>query len=155
VENDELRAFSILKLSTYSLNNMAGKKVMIVLKVQIVQRDAAQIGTPVDVGIGGGAAAPHAPPQQQQQPAFQQQAPPPQARQAAPSYGQQAAYGGQAQVKPEPSSYGGGGGGAVARAEPGGVYQPIDSLNPYQNRWTIKARLTMKGDMKSWNNAKG
>jgi hypothetical protein len=43
----------------------------------------------------------------------------------------------------------------VARADPGGVFQPIDSLNPYQNRWTIKARITSKGDMKSWNNARG
>jgi len=31
----------------------------------------------------------------------------------------------------------------------------IASLTPYMNKWTIKARVTQKGDMRSWNNAKG
>lgn len=34
-------------------------------------------------------------------------------------------------------------------------FHPIASLNPYQNRWTIKARVTAKGDMRTWNNARG
>jgi replication factor A1 len=32
---------------------------------------------------------------------------------------------------------------------------PIHALNPYSNRWTIKARITQKQDKKTWNNAKG
>ena len=32
---------------------------------------------------------------------------------------------------------------------------PIKSLNPYQNKWTIKARVLKKGEIKTWNNAKG
>jgi replication factor A1 len=39
---------------------------------------------------------------------------------------------------------------------PGGVqYHPIASLNPYHNRWTIKARVTAKSEKKTWNNARG
>lgn len=32
---------------------------------------------------------------------------------------------------------------------------PIKALNPYSNKWTIKARITSKSDKRSWNNAKG
>eukprot|EP00824_Muranothrix_gubernata_P012816 TRINITY_DN269_c2_g1_i1.p2 TRINITY_DN269_c2_g1~~TRINITY_DN269_c2_g1_i1.p2 ORF type:complete len:674 (-),score=142.68 TRINITY_DN269_c2_g1_i1:320-2305(-) len=32
---------------------------------------------------------------------------------------------------------------------------PISSLNPYQNRWTIKARVTKKEDIKRWSNQRG
>jgi replication factor A1 len=32
---------------------------------------------------------------------------------------------------------------------------PINMLNPYNNRWTIKARVTNKGPLRTWNNSKG
>jgi len=34
-------------------------------------------------------------------------------------------------------------------------YTLINELNPYQNRWTIKARITNKTDIKKWTNQKG
>ena len=36
----------------------------------------------------------------------------------------------------------------------GSIY-PIEGLSPYQNDWTIKARVTQKSDIKSWSNARG
>lgn len=32
---------------------------------------------------------------------------------------------------------------------------PIAALNPYANKWTIKARVTSKSALKTWSNAKG
>lgn len=32
---------------------------------------------------------------------------------------------------------------------------PIKSINPYQNKWIIKARVANKSDIKTWRNAKG
>ena len=32
---------------------------------------------------------------------------------------------------------------------------PIEGLSPYQNKWTIKARVTQKSEVNHWSNAKG
>ena len=50
---------------------------------------------------------------------------------------------------------GGGGGGSVKKAKLSETSHAIRSLNPYLSQPTIKAKVTWKGDMTSWNNAKG
>lgn len=37
----------------------------------------------------------------------------------------------------------------------GKAVQLIASLTPYQNKWLIKARVTMKSAVRTWSNAKG
>jgi len=36
----------------------------------------------------------------------------------------------------------------------GNIY-PIEGLSPYQNNWTIKARVTQKSEIKTWSNPRG
>lgn len=45
--------------------------------------------------------------------------------------------------------------GPIARNEAPARIIPIAALNPYQGRWTIKARVTAKGELRRFNNAKG
>jgi ssDNA-binding replication factor A large subunit len=44
---------------------------------------------------------------------------------------------------------------ATSAAEPSGAIYPVTALSPYMNRWTIKVRVTKKGDVKTYTNAKG
>ncbi|CAN0906747.1 Replication protein A 70 kDa DNA-binding subunit C [Linum grandiflorum] len=45
--------------------------------------------------------------------------------------------------------------GPVARNEAPAAILPISALNPYQGRWTIKARVTAKAEMRHYHNPRG
>ena len=45
--------------------------------------------------------------------------------------------------------------GPITRNEAPARVVPISSLNPYQGRWTIKARVTSKGELRRYNNPRG
>ena len=51
-----------------------------------------------------------------------------------------------------PASTPGGGGGASLSQR--GVF-PINSLSPYQNKWTIRARVSSKPSIRRWSNSRG
>ena len=48
-----------------------------------------------------------------------------------------------------------GGQGPVVKNDAAMRIVPIDALNPYMGKWTIKARVTSKGQMRRYHNAKG
>ncbi|KAJ9135481.1 hypothetical protein P3X46_032661 [Hevea brasiliensis] len=45
--------------------------------------------------------------------------------------------------------------GQVAKNDAPPKLMPISALNPYQGRWTIKARVTAKGELRHYNNPRG
>lgn len=45
--------------------------------------------------------------------------------------------------------------GPIAKNEAPPRIIPIAALNPYQNRWTVKARVTAKGELRHYNNPRG
>jgi replication factor A1 len=50
---------------------------------------------------------------------------------------------------------GGGGGGGGGGAHGSNTIHPIESLSMYSHKWTIKARVTAKSDMKTWHKPSG
>jgi len=146
------------------------------------QQPAAPYGGMVAQGYGMPPPM-HMPPQQQQQ-AYQPQQPalgaygatapaggyggygaPPQSNYGAPAphaYNtnsvtktvDKAQYGGHGSAPPQPH-YAPAAGGAIARNEAPPNLLPINALNSFQNRWTIKARVTQKAPIKRYSNARG
>ncbi|KAI0896750.1 replication factor-a protein [Annulohypoxylon nitens] len=62
-----------------------------------------------------------------------------------------------APVKSEPMSsrMGGGGGSNTTYGNGNNVIYPIEALSPYAHKWTIKARVSQKSDIKTWHKASG
>lgn len=66
-----------------------------------------------------------------------------------------AASGGHAGNSGNGLSSGGVSGGATGGSGRERPVNPIESLSPYQNNWTIKGRVSYKGDIRTWSNSKG
>ncbi|CAB9518541.1 Replication protein A 70 kDa DNA-binding subunit [Seminavis robusta] len=160
VDNQSLQQHSIILVQKFVTNVIGGRNLVVLLNVDCIGM-MARIGNPVDIASAA-AGAENVPPQQQ----HQQQ---PQglygSQQPQELYGSQGLYGSN---KPRNSNnnqsnnsnpYGGGGRRAsaapIARTPGGSAFTPISNLNMYQSRWTIRARITAKSDIKTWSNARG
>ena len=167
VTSNQIVSYGLISLVDFICNEVQNKKIVIILKCEVVDASLGyKIGDPVEFGkagaggSGGGETVAAAPYQTKQEaPSLNTMAgasvP---YKPAASSHGGGGVSGGGYQSNP----YGGGGGGGY-RAPAGPVVRapinqsiiPIGDLNPYQNRWVIKARVTAKTDIKRWSNAKG
>ena len=155
----------ILKVNDFIVNTMgSGAKICIILGCDAVGGNPGnRIGGPVDI-----AKVPGGPP-----------APPPMNNNNGGMYGNVQAgnmggggnpYGGGQRTSPESNPYGnsggnsggnrfGGGGQAsgptVRTSSAGAPITPISGLNMYSSRWTIRAKVTIKSELRTWSNAKG
>ncbi|BGP13947.1 hypothetical protein JCM10213_005531 [Rhodosporidiobolus nylandii] len=148
-----IQKFSIVKLPTYAVNVVQNRKIVIILSIETVSHQSEKIGNPVSVETASqaaGAAAQQQQPQQQQGDVKPQIAPAPAARVGG------GAGSNASKTSAAKRNQGGGQGGARGNANLGGSpIFPIEGLSPYQNKWTIKARVTSKSDIRHWQNQKG
>ncbi|WVO12544.1 hypothetical protein L204_100144 [Cryptococcus depauperatus] len=137
VESKELDKHSLVKVTNFSVNSVSSRKLLIILGLEIVPWTDEKIGNPVSiesaksngtasVGNNSGSAKPAV------------------ASNVAPPQGLSTSRGG------HPNR----GGDQKPKNDLGPLY-PIEGLSPYQNRWTIKARVIQKSEIKHYSNQRG
>ncbi|KIJ69175.1 hypothetical protein HYDPIDRAFT_24028 [Hydnomerulius pinastri MD-312] len=132
VSNGEITKNTIVIIDKLTCNFVQDKRLIIILDLHVVSRDEEKIGSPTaapTVTATPAAAAFETP--------TASTSVPPQASTSAGVVNRPA------QARPGPS-------GRTGRS----VY-PIEGLSPYQNNWTIKARVTQKSEVKTWSNQRG
>lgn len=169
VTSGTLRPNALIRLTKYLCNTVSGRRIVIVLNLDIVLADAGGVlGNPVNLREDGepaaetgretGRASPHMVPPSAVPGPLAPSAPafhPPQ--QTTPIGGAGARPMSNPYARPPalvpvsaPSA-------AYAARPAGGIvgHQPISSLNPYNQKWAIRARVTSKGAVRKFTNAKG
>ncbi|BGP46042.1 Replication factor A protein 1 [Rhodotorula kratochvilovae] len=146
---------AIVKLPTYAVNVVQNRRIIIVLAIEFQENHPDKIGNPVSIetAVSNSGAAPAAAPAAAASDAPRRDAvSEPSAGMAGRGAGSNASKTPAAR-RPQ--------GGAAQRGARGAeslanapVY-PIESLSPYQNKWTIRARVTSKSDIRHWSNQRG
>jgi replication factor A1 len=159
IADGKLENFTVIRANNFICNNVNGKKVIILLDIEVIKSGAEvakKIGEPVQIAADGSVANP-----------------PPAAGKANISAKRAAdsdLSGNQAKRSPLAAANGPrssildprpviGGSAFNNSSSSSDLSQssifPIASLTPYQNKWTIKARVTNKSDIRRWNNSRG
>lgn len=179
VQSNQLRINSLIQVEEFMNNLVQGKTVIILLKLRIVGFHEGRLGTPVDVEsivrappsiVGGlGAAQPmynrtndaamvgtagYGAPTTTVTNSYKA----PMTTSSSSSSNPYGRFGGN-QTSPDKNlnmtGYSGSAAPIVRSTTATTHFTPIASLNMYQNRWTIRARVTAKSDIRTWSNAKG
>lgn len=168
VADQMLQLNCLVKLNDYICNEVSNKRIIIILNLEVVSNHSSKIGNPVPVD-GPKQEPTGMPGMTSGVPPMNNAAPP---VQSSGTFGGGAnggswnavpptnAYGptGNTPVKMERASpYGRSGSGVMSTAgsSPGGSFRSINSINPYQNGWSIRGRCTYKSDLRKWQNARG
>jgi len=144
-ESEEVIVGSVIQVNNMTINAPNGKKIMILLGFEILQKDCEILGEPVDIST-----------------VIKPTAPAPSNRGAfgtRPAFGNQnqGGFGGRTNNNafgaPQRNNnpFGGPTKGSTSR-----MYQPLSDLSPFQKQaFTIKVRVTRKGTIRHWSNKRG
>jgi len=146
IHDGTLCEHSVVKVKKLQCNNMQGKKVIILLELEVLQSGkdvGGKIDTPISINPDG--TIPPGSGDENKRPtnnAPQSVGTPNKRSSSEAPVGQPAA-----KKSMFDSSVG-------SNLTSSNIF-PIASLTPYQNKWTIKARVTHKSDIRRWSNARG
>lgn len=150
VESGAIDRNSVVRITQYAANNVQNRRILILLGMDPLHDEpmSERLGNPTNwEQHANGAAASTASASPGPAPAVK---PEPGSTASKPVTNGASAYGAQSGGT-KPLSRGPRGPG-MANGAP--IY-PIEGLSPYQNKWTIKARVTNKSDIKHWSNQRG
>ncbi|KAI0851242.1 replication factor-a protein [Daldinia vernicosa] len=137
IHDNSLVRGALVRIKSYQANAVKGKNILIILDLEV----ATELGVHDRIGE----------PQ-----AFEAK---PQAANTTAAIGASNFYGvkteSSAPVKSEPVSSRMGGVTSTSHGNGNNVIYPIEALSPYAHKWTIKARVTQKSDIKTWHKASG
>ena len=149
IHENQLSQYSIIRVKKHICNsvNAASKKVVVILELEVLKPGSEvgeRIGSPVTIGADG------------KVPASANQNANPNAGAAAKRPAGPVAKQDQPPIKTTPASTTRSVLTPRSTTTPSGApIAPISSITPYQNKWTIKARITSKTDIKTWNKPSG
>eukprot|EP00094_Tigriopus_californicus_P000409 TCALIF_00398-PA protein Name:"Similar to RPA1 Replication protein A 70 kDa DNA-binding subunit (Homo sapiens)" AED:0.07 eAED:0.07 QI:4/0.83/0.85/1/0.5/0.57/7/130/663 len=154
--NGSLVNFCLIRANNYVCNKSDNRKVIILYDVDVLTQPgqvSSTIGEPTTLNPDGTVNSTNAKKPASVKRAAESDVGPPMAKRSpltTPNGNQSAPKSSILDPRPVYSSSGAG------SFDPSQVsVHPIASLTPYQNKWTIKARVTHKSDIRRWNNSRG
>ena len=151
ITSGALSNVAIIRANSYVCNQSNGKRVVILLEIEVLTPGSevkAKIGDPTTINPDGSVANAPAPAVKRAADNAPASTPPPKRSPLTSPNNQNQPR--SSILNPRQSA------GAGSTTDPSQLsVHPIASLTPYQNKWTIKARVTHKSDIRRWSNSRG
>jgi len=150
IQEKKLENFTIIKIKKHICNQVTGgKTILILMEIEVITPGAEvgrKIGSPVQIPSDG--SAPPPPSNQNKDPNVGAVKRPAETSSVAPPPAKVPANNSNRSVLGSKPS-------TMSATSGSHVVSPICSITPYQNKWTIKARVTSKSDIRTWNKPSG
>lgn len=148
ISDNVIQLNSLVRLNDFISNNLQNKRILIILNLDVIAPLPGKIGNPVGIDAAMNSSAPRPP---------------------------TAGFGNENQPQNSAAGFGSGktnwhsapvanpytsrpsAGGVISKmdAAPSSFFRPIQSINPYQNGWTIRGRCSYKSDLRKFQNQRG